>query len=173
MEEPPKAVLEERAHEHLIVTLANVASIVHHLGLVCFECCDILWHLLMLLHANLRYLLVENGFVGGGVGFERILVRQDSAYVENQLLLNGVRILPDFESGRHQLILCELHAETASQLDSIWDALHSPRLSSPRAEHQSDELIVVRDHFVDRVVQMLVIGVWIVPDFYFGNRSLV
>jgi len=86
-----------------------------------------------------------------------ILSLQDLTDVENELLLDCIRIFANSQSLRHQLVLGKLNAQATTKLDCIWDILQRLLFGRSRSENQLAEFVIVGKHSIDRMHQVLLI----------------
>ena len=173
MEEPPEAVLKQGSHHHLIVAFAYVAPVVERLRLGLLVDLQVAPEALHVLHGMLTDLLLKEGEGLVGSRLKLVFLLHDLAHVEDEFFFDGVCIFTHFERGRHQLVLRELHSQPLAELDGVGDVLHGASLRHPRPEHESGELVVVGEHFIDSMVHMVIVLVhilnysdfrWRVPD---------
>lgn len=121
----------------------------------------------------MRNLLVKDGASVVRLRLKFVLACHHFAHVEYQFFFDGVRVLSHSQSCRCQLVLGQLHAQALAQLYGIRDALNSLLLGRPRPENEPNELVVVRQHFVDWVVEVLIVHVHVLHDLYFSRWALV
>jgi len=95
------------------------------------------------LYRVLTDLLLEDLILVIRLWLELILLLNNLAHVEDQLLFDSIGILSHLQRRWHQLVLGELHAEALAQLDGIGDVLDGARLADAGAEHESGELVVI------------------------------
>ena len=101
LEEPPKAVLEESSNHHLIVALAYIAFVVEALRFSVINLRQCFIYLVHVAHSMLADLLLIVARRLVRLGYEFIFLSQKLANEEDEFLFDSIRILTNFQRGRH------------------------------------------------------------------------
>ena len=102
--------------------------------------------------------------------YELILFLQHLARAEEDLLFDYLEVFTFLEDSWHQLTLNKINSESSTDLDCLRYVLHCLSLGDARPKHKLIELIVVAEHAVDWMIDVLVVLTDILENFYLVMR---
>lgn len=172
-EKPPKATLEKCPNHHRIVPFAHEALIVRVHEFVGGCCCNLLVNVVEVLDSILVNLFLELGASVIAFRVQQILPLQNLAYVKDELLFDCIRIFTNPQSLGHQLIFGQLYAQSSSKFDGVGNVLQSLLFRGSRSKYQLAEFVVVSQHTINRMHQVLLILIQILDNFDLGWRVSV
>jgi hypothetical protein len=102
-------------------------------------------------HGRLIYDFLENRLSGLEFVVDVVFFLYECANGYDELFLQKISIFPDFQSGRQQLGFGKGNTHALCNSKRKRNIIHVLCLGASKFEYESDELIVVGEHFVDRM----------------------